>query len=52
MEQTLIHRQSIQDEIDQLTQEVDRISTDTEYNKKTLLDGSANTRVCEWNTSG
>ena len=37
-------RQSIQDEIDQLTQEVDRISTDTEYNK-TLLDGSANTRV-------
>ena len=36
-------RQSIQDEIDQLTQEVDRISTDTEYNKKTLLDGSANT---------
>lgn len=38
-------RQSIQDEIDQLTQEVDRISTDTEYNKKTLLDGSANTRV-------
>lgn len=38
-------RQSIQDEIDQLTQEVDRISIDTEYNKKTLLDGSANTRV-------
>lgn len=38
-------RQSIQDEIDQLTQEVDRISTDTEYNKKTLLDGSTNTRV-------
>ena len=38
-------RQSIQDEIDQLTQEGDRISTDTEYNKKTLLDGSANTRV-------
>ena len=38
-------RQSIQDEIDQLTPEVDRISTDTEYNKKTLLDGSANTRV-------
>ena len=38
-------RQSIQDEIDQLTQEVDRISTDTEYNKKTLLDGSMNTRV-------
>ena len=38
-------RQAIQDEIDQLTQEVDRISTDTEYNKKTLLDGSANTRV-------
>lgn len=38
-------RQSIQDEIDQLTQEVDRISNNTEYNEKTLLDGSANTRV-------
>lgn len=38
-------RQSIQDEIDQLTQEVDRISKNTEYNEKTLLDGSANTRV-------
>jgi flagellin-like hook-associated protein FlgL len=27
-----------------LTKEVDRISTDTEYNSKTLLDGSCNTR--------
>jgi flagellin len=38
-------RQSIQDEIDALVKEVDRISTDTEYNSKTLLDGSCNTRV-------
>ena len=37
-------RQSIQDEIAQLTEEVDRISTDTEYNQQTLLDGSANVR--------
>ncbi len=38
-------RQSIQDEIDQLVEEVNRISTDTEYNTKNLLDGSADTRV-------
>jgi flagellin len=38
-------RQTIQDEIDQLTQEVDRISADTEYNTKTLLDGSSDVRV-------
>jgi flagellin len=38
-------RQSIQAEIDQLTDEVDRISADTEYNEKTLLDGSSNVRV-------
>ena len=37
-------RQSIQDEIVQLAEEVDRISTDTEYNQQTLLDGSANVR--------
>ncbi len=38
-------RQSIQAEIDKLTEEVDRISTDTEYNTKTLLDGSSDVRV-------
>jgi flagellin len=38
-------KQSIQAEIDQLRQEVDRISTDTEYNQKSLLDGSSDTRV-------
>ena len=38
-------RQAIQDEINQLTKEVDRISSDTEYNTKTLLDGSSDVRV-------
>jgi flagellin len=38
-------KQSIQAEIDQLKEEVDRISTDTEYNQKSLLDGSSDTRV-------
>lgn len=38
-------KQAIQQEIDQLKQEVNRISTDTEYNTKTLLDGSSDTRV-------
>jgi flagellin len=38
-------KQSIQAEIDELTKEVDRISTDTEYNQKNLLDGSSDTRV-------
>ncbi|SET28550.1 flagellin N-terminal helical domain-containing protein [[Clostridium] polysaccharolyticum] len=33
-------RHAIQDEINQLKQEVDRISTDTEFNTKALLDGS------------
>lgn len=33
-------RTAIQEEINQLTSEVDRISTDTEFNTKTLLDGS------------
>ncbi len=33
-------RANIQKEIDQLSKEIDRISTDTEFNKKTLLDGS------------
>lgn len=38
-------RQSIQAEIDELKKEVDRISTDTEYNTKALLDGSSDVRV-------
>lgn len=38
-------RQSAQDEIDKLTEEVDRISSDTEYNTKALLDGSSDVRV-------
>ena len=38
-------RQTIQAEIAQLRQEVDRISSDTEYNTKILLDGSSDTRV-------
>lgn len=38
-------RKSIQAEIDELTKEVDRISADTEYNTKTLLDGSSDVRV-------
>lgn len=38
-------RKSMQAEIDKLTEEVDRISSDTEYNKKSLLDGSSNVRV-------
>ncbi len=35
----------IQAEIDELEKEVNRISTDTEYNTKTLLDGSSDVRV-------
>lgn len=42
---TYEERQSIQKEIVQLRNEVDRISSDTEYNTKTLLDGSSDTRV-------
>ncbi len=38
-------KQSIQAEIDQLKDEVTRISTDTEYNKKNLLDGSSDLRT-------
>lgn len=38
-------RQSIQAEIDELQKEVDRISKDTEYNTKALLDGSSDVRV-------
>lgn len=38
-------RKSLQDEIDELQTEVDRISRDTEYNTKNLLDGSSDVRV-------
>ena len=38
-------RQSMQDEVAELVKEVDRISADTEYNTKKLLDGSSNVRV-------
>jgi len=38
-------RTEIQKEINQLTKEVDRISTDTEFNTKKLLDGSMATTV-------
>jgi flagellin len=38
-------REIIQNEIDELTDEVDRISSDTEYNEKSLLDGSSDVRV-------
>lgn len=38
-------REAIQQEIDSLIEEVDRISKDTEYNTKKLLDGTSDTRV-------
>ena len=38
-------RKSMQDEVAELIKEVDRISADTEYNTKKLLDGSSNVRV-------
>lgn len=38
-------RDAIQKEITSLKEEVDRISRDTEYNSKNLLDGSLDTRV-------
>lgn len=36
---TLEDRKAIQEEINKLSNEIDRISTDTEFNKKALLDG-------------
>ena len=44
-------RQSIQAEIDELKKEVDRISTNTEYNTKKLLDGSSDVRIYAENAS-
>ncbi|MBR2045636.1 MAG: flagellin [Agathobacter sp.] len=40
-----VDRVSMQNEIDELKKEVDRISRDTEYNTKELLDGSSDVRV-------
>ena len=40
-----VDRVSIQNEIDELKKEVDRISRDTEYNTKSLLDGSSDVRI-------
>lgn len=42
---SLPDQQAIQKEIDSLKEEIDRISSDTEYNKKSLLDGTLDTRV-------
>ena len=42
---SLEDKQAIQDEIKALKDEVNRISKDTEYNSKSLLDGSLDTRV-------
>ena len=44
-------REAIQQEIDSLIEEVDRISRDTEYNTKKLLDGTSDTRVYADGTS-
>lgn len=44
-------KQAVQDEIDSLKEEIDRISKDTEYNSKSLLDGSLNTRIYTKNAS-
>lgn len=44
-------REAIQQEIDSLVSEVDRISRDTEYNTKKLLDGTSDTRVYADGTS-
>ena len=38
-------RKNLQDEVDQLTKELDRISNTTEFNTKKLLDGSMGTTV-------
>ncbi|MCR4956800.1 MAG: flagellin [Lachnospiraceae bacterium] len=42
---SLEDKEAMQEEIKALIKEVDRVSTDTEFNKKTLLDGSLNSRV-------
>ena len=52
-----VDRQAIQDEINQLIKEIDRISATTEFNKMTILDGSLSTgkyikAVSGFNVSG
>lgn len=42
---TSIDRGSIQKEVDQLTKEIDRIASTTEFNTKKLLNGSANVGI-------
>ena len=42
---TTSDREAIQSEIDQLREEIDRLSRDTEFNTKTLLNGSLDQRV-------
>ena len=42
---SLEDKKAIQKEIDSLKEEIDRVSTDTEYNQKSLLDGTLDTRV-------
>jgi len=47
-----IDRQAIQDEINQLTKEIDRIANTTEFNKKSVLDGSLQNGKFIKNVSG
>ncbi len=42
---SLEEKKAVQKEIESLKDEINRISTDTEYNTKSLLDGSLDTRV-------
>lgn len=48
---TVSDKQSIQGEIDSLRQEIDRISSSTEFNTKSLLNGSLDARVYGDNVS-
>lgn len=47
---TIEDRESIQKEIDQLRQEINRIASTTEFNTKTLLDGSCERKTYSDNT--
>ena len=47
---TVEDKQAIQEEIEQLKKEIDRISTDTEFNTKPLLDGSVGRKSYSNNT--
>lgn len=48
---SISERQAIQEEIANLREEVDRVSKDTEFNTKSLLDGSLDARVYAKNVS-